>query len=313
MRCLTLAEALRERGAVCAFAVNEAGASLIARFSGGGFALHRGSVSQALAANPYNVLVLDDYALAASDERPLSHATQKLVVIDDLADRPHVADLLIDPGYGRLASDYEGLTSDACRLIIGPAYALVKPAFRHQRAAALARSVSPLPQRLFVSFGLSDIGGIADQAVALIRARMPSVQIDLALASDAQSGAALMKRAKADPALRLHFDATNIADLMASADLAVGAGGASTWERACLGLPTLAVIVAANQRAMIKALARNGVLLAVDMADADLDGVFDTALSRLCDPVLRGDMRLAAASLCDGLGADRVAEAILAL
>jgi spore coat polysaccharide biosynthesis predicted glycosyltransferase SpsG len=115
----------------------------------------------------------------------------------------------------------------------------------------------------------------------------------------------------ADPALYLHLDAADPAALMAEADFAVGAGGASTWERACLGLPTLAVILADNQRAMIRRMAAAGVLLAVDLAAPEIEADVQAALAQLRAPETRRALRDRSAALCDGQGAGRVAEAII--
>ncbi len=313
MRGLTLAEALALKGARCAFAVNTAGAALMERFGGGAFAVHRGDVGSVLRAELFDALVVDDYAVAEDQERFLQNAVKRLVVIDDLADRPHLADLLIDPGYGRTDADYAALLPNNAVRLAGPRYALVKPAFARLRTDVLTRPVPEKPSRLFLSFGLSDVDRIAAQAVTVVRMSFPDLSVDLALASEAQSASHLIDRAKSDPNLRLHLDATNVADLMAAADLAVGSGGASTWERACLGLPTLAVIVADNQRPMIQRMAADGLLLAVDLRDDKFEAHFISALASLRSPDLRASLRSASAVLCDGRGAERVAEAILAL
>jgi UDP-2,4-diacetamido-2,4,6-trideoxy-beta-L-altropyranose hydrolase len=313
MRCLTLAEALAARGATCIFAVNADGQEIIDRFGGGRFEAQNSGLDTLLRTQAFDTLVIDNYALSADQERPLRGFVRTLAVIDDLADRPHLADLLIDSAYRRERADYDGLLLDTAERLVGPAYALVKSTFGQHRAAALARPIAQTPQRLFLAFGLSDVGGIAGRAAAAVRARHPDVHIDLALASNAQSASSLKARAETDPALYLHVDATNIADLMASADLAIGAGGASTWERACLGLPTLALIVADNQRPTIQRLATDGALLAVDLRDEAFEAAFDRALNRLWAPDLRSVLRRRSSALCDGLGAERVADALLAL
>ena len=313
MRCLTLAETLTARGGRCDFLVNAAGAALVDRFGGGAFRVYRDSLPIVLASEAFDVLVLDDYAAASDQEQALRSAVRRLVVIDDLADRPHLADLLVDPGYGRTDADYaRHLAADAVRLT-GPRYALVKPAFERLRQETLARPVPAQPQRLFLSFGLSDIDEIAARAVAAVRSRSPDLHIDLALASDAPSAPKLNARAKTDPNLRVHLDATNVANLMAGADMGVGAGGASTWERACLGLPTLAVIVADNQRAVIDAMAKDDALLAVDLKDPAFEQTFMEKLTRIGSPEVRMALKQRSAALCDGLGAERVADAIFSL
>jgi UDP-2,4-diacetamido-2,4,6-trideoxy-beta-L-altropyranose hydrolase len=315
MRGLTLAEALARRGARCVFAVKPDGGAILARFAARPVETALTSdepLPAVLARLQPQVLVLDDYGTTPAEEAALKGGA-RLVVMDDLADRAHPADLLVDPGHGRLAADYEDLLPPACVRLIGPAYALVRPAFAALRQSALTRPVVDQPRRLFVSFGLSDVEGIAGRAAALVRAVMPDAQIDVALAASAESLPALTQMAAEDGRLRLHVDATDVAALMAEADLALGAGGASTWERACLGLPTLAVVVADNQRAMIGRMAAEGLLLSVDLDAPDFEADFRAALGRLGDMGLRRDLRDRSAALCDGLGAERIAEAVMGL
>ena len=312
MRCLTLAETLAARGLVCAFAVNGSGAALMKRF-GAGFALYRQDVGSALQAGDFDAMVIDDYGVAAEQEAAFRQQVGVLAVIDDMADRAHLADLLIDPGYGRKAADYGGLLPQSAVLLTGPTYALVRPSFVALRSGMLARPIVPAPKRLFMSFGLSDVDGIAGRAAAAVRARYPDVVVEIALGSDAESAMALRSRAKADHALHLYFDAQNIAELMAGADAAIGAGGASTWERACLGLPTLAVVIADNQRRVISRLETDGAVLAIDLLDANFDRMFVESLEKLWAPDVRAALRIRSAALCDGLGGERIADAILQL
>lgn len=230
MRCLTLAHALSQRDVRCTFAVAESGAALLHRFAGGAFDIVLGSPAHALATGRYDALIVDDYAASVGQERLWRKHAPILVAIDDLADRRHAADLVVDPGYGRRASDYDGLTPPAAKRLVGPGFALVRPAFAALRGQTLARPIAPAPRRAFVSFGLSDVDGVAARATALIRAKFPDLSLDIALASDAQSLPALQARAAADAKLRLHVDTADVAALMAAADIGVGAGGASTWE-----------------------------------------------------------------------------------
>jgi len=320
MRCLTLAQALSARGAVCEFVVGHDGAQLLKAYGAGRFVLHcyvGEKTEPAIAAVVHNQhfdsIVIDDYLIADNVERRLAKHTRRVVVIDDLADRAHCADLLVDPGFGRSAQDYNALLPDAAVRLIGPAFAMVRPAFGALRGATLGRSATRKPNRIFMSFGLSDVEAIAGRAVDLVTTSGLDLQIDVALSSSAQSAPRLRALAAADDRVRLHFDARDVADLMASADMAIGAGGASTWERCTLGLPTLAVIVADNQRPMIHAMAADGALLAVDLTAATFEADFTAALQTLAEVDVRIALRDRSAALCDGQGANRIADAILAL
>ncbi len=317
MRDLALAAALAAEGAQCGFAVAEYGRGLIDRFGSPGLALlprkdRPDALLEAARAFGAEVVVLDDYGLDARHAAPLMAAGLKLAVIDDLADRAYGCDLLIDPGHGRRAVDYAGKVPEACVLALGPAYALVRA-----DVADLARGREPAVraqvERVFVSFGLSDIGMIAARAVRVLRPLAPWARFDVALAGDASSLAALRAMAEGDAGVRVHADARDMAALMAAADVAVGAGGSSTWERCALGLPTLAAIVADNQREVIRRLADDGVLLAADMAWAGFDDALAAGFVELLAFETRERLAKASRALCDGQGAARAASAILGL
>jgi spore coat polysaccharide biosynthesis predicted glycosyltransferase SpsG len=100
--------------------------------------------------------------------------------------------------------------------------------------------------------------------------------------------------------------------LTLEADLAVGAGGSTTWERCVLALPTLTLILADNQAPAARALAAAGVAPCLDVAAPNFEAAFEREVLDLLE---NGDRRAAlsaaSAGVCDGLGAARVAEAFL--
>ncbi len=135
----------------------------------------------------------------------------------------------------------------------------------------------------------------------------------MVLGAGAPSLVALAPLAERDPRVRLHIDTHAMADLMAAANIAVGAGGSSAWERCIFGLPTVTLILADNQRENTCALAAEGASLAVEV-NGKLDEALAAAVSGLlADGPARDAMSAAAAGLCDGLGAERVATRMLAL
>ena len=207
-------------------------------------------------------VLLDHYRLSPAEEVALK-GRRRLAVLDDLADRPRPADLVINPGYGRLPGNYAGLVPDGARVLAGPQFALVRPEFAAHR----------------------------DQASSL---------------------PALREAAKTDCNLRLHVDSHAMAELMSQADIAVGAGGGSVWERATLGLPTVTVTLADNQRPMARAMEQVGLTLAVDALAEDFEARLVAAVRRVVDDAaLRRWLFEAPCHACDGLGAERVAEAML--
>lgn len=314
MRCLSLATALSWAGARCVFALSPAGEAIAERFAGPRpeqrQAADFGAVVQAAAELRPLAVVLDHYGWGAAEEERLRPFATRLMALDDLADRPHDVDLLLDSSHGRGADAYAGKLPAAARLLLGPDYALLRPAFAERRAAAFA-PVRPRVERVFVSFGLSDVEEIAGRGVGLLRRAAPLAHLDVALASDAGSLPGLRRRAERDPALRVHVDATDIAQLIAPCDLAVGGGGSATWERCCLGAPTLSVVVADNQRVLIGNLDHEGALLSCDLQAPAFDAAFLEAFARLQDPALRARLRETSRGLCDGAGAARAADALL--
>lgn len=315
MRCAALALALAGRGARCAFSTPPEGADILQRFFPDTFSVFAeppdAAFSRADTLSP-DVVVVDDYGRDADDERRLARSARRMVVVDDLADRPHAADLVIDPGYGREASAYAAVAPSA-RVLAGPAYALLRPAFARARAERPPPSPDP-PQRLFIGFGLSDVGGVCARAVRLVRQAAPGLALDVALSGVAGSLPELEARAAADGRLSLHLDTPDVAALMARADAAVGAGGSASWERCALGLPSLVVVVADNQRPATEGLARDGAVIACDLHALEFEARFAEGLRTLLhDADARVAMARRAASTCDGLGAGRAAEAVLAL
>ena len=306
VRCLALARALEAEGAVCAFVVETPGAALLERLGWAGSVIvadtapdRRGAVLVQAA----EVAVVDDYRLDAAFEAGLAPA---VLAIDDLADRPHACALLLDSAHGRGEDDYAALVPGA-RLLLGPDYALLRAGF-----AGPPRPIAERASRVFVCFGLSDVGGVAARATRILRPLLPEAVFDVALAGDAASLPALRRLASADPGVRLHLDA-DTAPLMRAADLGVGAGGGMVWERRAAGLPQLVVALADNQRPMAERLEAEGVIARVDLADVDFEARLAEAFTRLLDPAARQAQRAAPAARCDGLGAARAARALIEL
>jgi UDP-2,4-diacetamido-2,4,6-trideoxy-beta-L-altropyranose hydrolase len=258
-------------------------------------------------------VLLDHYRLSPADEVALK-GRRRLAVLDDLADRPRPAELVINPGYGRLPGNYAGLVPDGARVLAGPQFALVRPEFAAHRDQALKRRrEGGHLRRVLISLGLTDVEGITARVVRTLKPHLPDLILDVVLGDQASSLPALREAAKADCNLRLHVDSHAMAELMSQADIAVGAGGGSVWERATLGLPTVTVTLADNQRPMARAMEQVGLTLAVDALAEDFDTRLVAAVKRVVDDAaLRRWLFEAPCHACDGLGAERVAETMLA-
>lgn len=305
MRSLTLARALQARGAACAFAATPAVAGVLDAF---GPDMPRAAADAA--GEGFDAVVLDHYGLSADDHRRLG-AGRPVLVIDDLADRPLDADLLLDPEIVRRTEHYDGLVSPETELLLGPRFAPVRPAFAERRGQALAARDDRPTRRVLVSLGLTDVGGVTARVVGLLQPLAAGLTFDVVLGAAAASLPVL--RAMDAANLVLHVDSQDMAGLVADADLAVGAGGSSAWERCVLGLPSLCLILAENQVDTARALDDAGAATALDARDAAFDARFVQAFEALAaSPKALRRMSAAAAALCDGRGADRVADRLLA-
>jgi len=265
------------------------------------------------AGGPCQIAIIDHYGLDATYEHELRGWASRIFVIDDLADRAHDCDFLLDSSIGRTAADYDGLVPDTCRLLLGPAYALVRSDFSNRRHTALARrSKTSEVAKLFVSFGLSDPTNATVRSLKGIAMTAMNAEVDVVLGEHAPHLTEVQELAKnlgRNLRVHVHVNPANLPDLMASADIALGAGGGTTWERCCLGLPTLAIPCADNQRQNLSDLARVGA--AVTMNRDALPAEIAEALERLAaDSDGRRLMANKAAGICDGRGIRRVGLAL---
>ena len=348
MRCLVLADALRDAGARTRFVCRDLHGHLGARIEARGHGVRMlpaateeapvaqtGDppharwlpVPQALDAAQTRAaldddgsdgvprwLVVDHYALDARWERAAVRPGTRLLAIDDLADRPHECDLLLDQNLGREAADYDALVPERTRRLIGPRFALLGPAFARARPASLARRDGRPVERILVAMGGTDPGDATGAVLAALAERPPPAlaAIDVVLGGTAPWLDRVRTRAEAMPVpTTLHVDTDDMPGLMTRADLAIGAAGSSAWERCCLGLPTLMLVLADNQRAAAQALDAAGAGLRVGrIDDHDLHGILIRALAIPASPDRLSTMSRTAAAITDGRGVGRIAKTL---
>jgi UDP-2,4-diacetamido-2,4,6-trideoxy-beta-L-altropyranose hydrolase len=262
-----------------------------------------------------DVLVVDHYDLDSRFETACRGWAAKIVVIDDLADRRHDCDLLMDPTLGRGAEDYYDLVPADALVLTGPDYALLRSEFLGSRRRALARRGDiDRVERIFVSLGFTDVNGLTEQIVRDLLAIAATPVMDVVIGPKVPGRTKLEELADSEPRLMLHVDPPRIVDLMVQADLAVGGAGATSWERCCVGLPTILIVLADNQRSVARSLEAVGAAVATSTPSfPDGTGVATKVMDISADiPALR-NMSRAAAALVDGSGTDRAVIAIQGL
>lgn len=265
-------------------------------------------------------LVVDHYGLGIPWQhmmqnglRQASRSAPEILVVDDLADRPHQATLLMDAN--RLdppdSDPYRDLNPEVCTTLLGPAYALLDPLYPClQPLLPLRYQLS----RVLVFFGGIDAANHAALALeALCHPRFLHLAVDVVVGAAAPHRADLQTRVMQRPGTRLHVGLPSLAGLTARADLALGAAGSASWERACLGLPCLVVPVAENQEHGARALEAAGVARCLNLqAAVDPVTTLQVALSELLEaPNALQAMSEACLLLGDGRGLARVVAGML--
>ncbi len=256
-------------------------------------------------------LIVDHYALDVEWEIAMRAYAERIMVIDDLADRKHDCDVLLDQNlHGDMESRYENKVSPRCTKLLGSKYVLLRPEFKEVRGNLKIRDGSV--KRIFVFFGGSDPTNETGKALqAIQQLDRTDIAIDVVVGStnphqaDIASLCAQLREAK------LHRQIDNIAELMASADLAIGAGGSTTWERCALSLPTLTISVAENQVSIAEGVDRANAQIYLGAASEVTSEIIAAQLERLLQqPQELIAMSEAGQRLVDANGSHRIIEAI---
>ena len=340
VRCLTLAVALQARGSEVWFFCRQLPPGLADRLAAAGvgvvalppapelgfvpdlgdpphahwlglpWARDADDTRRALADGRYDWLVVDHYALDARGERAVAPAVGRLLVLDDLADRPHDCAILLDQNlHHDVDHRYDGLVPPEALRLLGPRYALLRPEFAAARARRLA--APPDPRRVFVFFGGADASDMTSRALDALEP-VENIVLDVVIGSMHPRRAAIEARCAAHPAWSCAVDVADMADRMARAAIGLGAGGTTTWERCAVGLPSLVVSVADNQVEIAAACAAAGVQLDLGWGPSLTAERLRGAIAALLDDAaLQASTAASAIRLTDGAGAQLVAESMV--
>ncbi len=255
-------------------------------------------------------LIVDHYLLDSTWEKRLRDRVGKIMVIDDIADRVHDCDLLLDQNIrGDSKEVYSTLIPHKSEIMLGPRFALLRPEFHEFRRIIPPRMGDM--KRILISFGSVDRSGETMKALHAVRMfDREDVLADVVVGLPNPCSAKIESVCKSSPKLRLHFPANCMAELMAGADLSIGAGGVTSWERCCLGLPAIVKPVAANQVSLTTNLAESGAIELIPFTAKTGPEEYLAALDRMDSERLR-KMAHTGMELVDGLGCGRVAQCLL--
>jgi len=246
-------------------------------------------------------IVLDHYGIGQDWLGGALRIAERRLVLDDLHDRKLDCDIVVNPWFAAGRAAYAALAPGA-RLLLGAEFALIRSEFRAALVSAPERSFDTL-RRILVSLGGTDSNGATGRVVTEILSSVPSAEVDVILGQVARAA-----QVPADLRVHVHVDPPDVPALMLAADLAVGAGGGMTWERCAMGLPSLIVAVADNQREQSASVAESGAAHYLGPLAASPPGAIAAAVAGVIDADVRREMARCGQALVDGLGCVRVAD-----
>lgn len=243
-----------------------------------------------------DLLVVDSYALGQYWHQKLRAHTKKILVIDDLADRQFDCDILLNQNLGVEEKVYEGRVPRDCKLLLGCNYALLRPEFSETRTKALEkRRYNTGIENILVSLGGCDIDNVTYDILQQLDNKFNIVVV----LGKTSPNIKMIKAYAKNKNIEVIVDANNMSELMLNADIAIGAGGSTSWERCCLGLPTLLYVLADNQRDAAERLEALGAAIIINNLKTDLQLIIENS-------DYQNIMSNNAKSICDGLGCKRV-------
>ncbi|MCP1143747.1 UDP-2,4-diacetamido-2,4,6-trideoxy-beta-L-altropyranose hydrolase [Lysinibacillus endophyticus] len=281
MRCLTYAHEQKKNGSVVVFICRKAQGDCIELIEQNGFEVHElPSVNTSLwqytkenwiidANQTIKILeqfevkrvVIDHYSIDEKWEKMITPFTNEIMVIDDLANRKHYCDILLDQNfYLDMNTRYDGLVSSDTKLLLGPKYALLREEFKNARQKI--KPFSGQVERVFIFFGGSDPTNETEKVLRAIKSLIEIYQlkVDVVVGNSNSKKKVIKELCKSIHGVMFHCQVNNMAELMARADLAIGAGGAATWERAYLLLPSIVITVADNQIEIAEGLHKKNII-----------------------------------------------------
>jgi len=259
-------------------------------------------------------LIVDHYYLDERWEKNVSPKCNNLMAIDDLANRSHFCTLLLDQNLGRMPRDYQNLIPAKAKLLIGPSYALIRPIFSEIRAEAiLLRKRKSTISRLMVSMGGVDAENYTLKILQQLNSgSLPAnCVVNVVMGAKAPWIEDVISFAKTMPwKVDVLVNISNMAELMAESDLAIGAAGSTSWERCCVGLPSFICVLADNQREVANELVAYGAAREIvfkSMAVSNLDALLEWS----SDQHNLIEMSKKAQKICDGEGLARVIKTLI--
>lgn len=239
-------------------------------------------------------LIIDHYSIDIKWEKVVRPFTKEIMVIDDLANRQHDCDTLLDQNfYLNMETRYDGLIPHTATLLLGPSHALLREEFIE--AKNQIKSFNGRVERVFIFFGGSDPTNETEKVLSAIIPIIEryNLEVDVVVGNNNPKKKQIKEISLTCDQIHFHCQINNIAELMAKADLAIGAGGATVWERTFLFLPSMVISVAENQLEIAKTVGSKGICYFLGRSDeVKVDDIYKALLLLLNKPSLINQMIL---------------------
>ncbi|HEY9080138.1 UDP-2,4-diacetamido-2,4,6-trideoxy-beta-L-altropyranose hydrolase [Magnetovibrio sp.] len=318
IRCLTLAHALKQEGWNIRFAVSPQTLDIVPQLAQSDMTyVEVDKTPDAFMApfqNGCHLAVIDHYEWNGEHHRRCKGWAQRILVIDDMANRSYEADFLLDQTIGRAPQEYIGKVPSACRVMTGANYALLRPEFAENRQTAITYHTTPRDKRkILISMGMMDADDLTSTALRGLAQLTADIEVDVVLSKRAPNIDKVRSLSLPNHIrMTIHADGGDMAQLMSAADISIGASGVTSLERCSLGLPSVTVVLADNQARIAEEVAEAGASINLGWHGDVTPGDIAEAVRRLMsDEPLYLHMVDKAAGLCDGTGTARTIQTIL--
>jgi UDP-2,4-diacetamido-2,4,6-trideoxy-beta-L-altropyranose hydrolase len=338
MRCLTLAKALRDRGCTISFICGEHQSNLLYSIENFGFKLYKlprsivvdkklkhsewlgatqeydakQTISALKLIGVVDWLIVDHYSLDEEWESIIKNYVRSVLVIDDLADRKHNCEVLLDQNYYiDMHARYQELVPGNCKKLLGPEFSLLRPSFLQARH--LLENKSRENFKIFIFFGSVDPSNETIKALKSIKLiNIKDIEVDVVVGADNPNKLMVKNLCDQMPNANFYSYVENIENLIVNSDLAIGASGTSIWERCCLGVPALVWSIADNQNEIARGAHQLGVVISLgSFVSVTIQKIIISLRELILDDVLRENMSRKSLETVDGKGLERVTAALL--
>ena len=261
--------------------------------------------------NKKSLLILDSYILSQEWENRVRPYVKRLIVIDDLMDRKHSCDLIIDQNlHTQMNSLYNKSVLKNCVKLLGPDYAILRNQFIAQRKYARIRSL-PI-KNILVSFGGTDNENHTLHALTSLKKLNSDVNVNV-VTGTANIGKKIIKNfCKKNFNYNYFEQVENMVKLMQVADLCIGSSGTITWERCCVGLPAIAIVASNDQKDIASAVSKNKCIINLGKIKKSDNVNYVRLMKNLKNSELQ-NMSRNCMKLVDGKGAARISKYIFSM